>query len=62
MVGASEQLRDLVRSVNQELRWVDSLGRVQKEAFLIVLPETDEEGARKVAAKLRVDVEGDPCA
>jgi two-component system, cell cycle response regulator len=38
-------------------RSVDSLGRYGGEEFLMVLPETEVEGARKFAERIRVELE-----
>lgn len=46
-----------VAGVMQErVRAVDTLGRYGGEEFLLVLPDTEEEGARKLAEELRIAV------
>lgn len=46
-------LRAVARALKTELRTTDFLGRFGGEEFLLVLPETDLEGAAQVAEKLR---------
>lgn len=41
------------RVLSDGMRWVDAAGRVSDTEFLLVLPETDAEGARVLADKLR---------
>lgn len=41
------------RVLSDGMRWVDAAGRVSNTEFLLVLPETDAEGARVLAEKLR---------
>ncbi len=57
-------LRAVAQALKTALRSTDTIGRYGGEEFLIVLPETDLEGARQVADKLRravaaVEVEAD---
>ena len=40
------------RVLSDGMRWVDAAGRVSDTEFLLVLPETDAEGARVLADKL----------
>lgn len=46
-------LRELARRLEGQLRASDRLGRWGGEEFLVMLPETGEEGAREVAERLR---------
>ncbi len=46
-------LRAVAQALRTEIRTSDSIGRYGGEEFLLVLPETDLEGARQVADKLR---------
>lgn len=41
------------RLLSDGLRWVDAVGRIGDSEFLLVLPETDAEGARVLAKKLK---------
>jgi diguanylate cyclase (GGDEF)-like protein len=50
-------LRGLASAANQALRESDLLGRWGGEEFLAVLPETDLEGARVIAERLRQAIE-----
>ncbi len=45
------------RVLSDGKRWVDAAGRVSDTEFLLVLPETDAEGARVLAEKLRARFE-----
>jgi len=46
-------LQELVRVVGERLRSIDTLGRWGGEEFLILLPETDSQGAHRLATELR---------
>lgn len=50
-------LRHLSRAMADDLRTTDALGRYGGEEFLLLLPETDADGAWTVAEKLRRRVE-----
>ncbi len=52
-----EILRGVARLIERELRKTDFVGRFGGEEFLVVLPETDAEGALKVAERIRRSVE-----
>ena len=41
------------RILNEDLRWVDVAGRMTDTEFLLLLPETDADGAKVLADKLR---------
>ncbi|MGB9807959.1 MAG: diguanylate cyclase [Thermosulfidibacteraceae bacterium] len=59
-----EVLKELVRVVKKRLRSSDVFLRFGGEEFLIVLPETDNEGAMKLAEDVRKAIEnhtGFPC-
>jgi two-component system cell cycle response regulator len=49
-----------VRAMRAHLRAEDQLGRLGGEEFLVVLPETDERAATRVAEKLREEVAAAP--
>ena len=51
-----EVLVSLVRHIHTTLRSTDSMGRIGGEEFLILLPETNIEGAIEIAERLRSDV------
>ena len=55
-----EVLKYLVKIVNKELRDSDIFARYGGEEFIILLPETDIEGAFKTADKLRKIIENTP--
>ena len=48
-----EVLLNLVRHAQEALRSIDTVGRIGGEEFLILLPETEAEGAAKIAERLR---------
>jgi diguanylate cyclase (GGDEF)-like protein len=48
-----EVLINLVRHSQEALRSIDIVGRIGGEEFLILLPETDTEGAIQIAERLR---------
>lgn len=50
-------LIELVKTCLEELREIDIFGRVGGEEFLIVLPETEREGAIEIAERLRASIE-----
>ena len=52
-----EVLIDLVRHTKEVLRTVDSVGRIGGEEFLLLMPETDSQGAYKIAERLRAHIE-----
>lgn len=52
-----EILIGLVRHLKEVLRSGDSLGRIGGEEFLILLPETDSQGAAQLAERLRAHIE-----
>jgi diguanylate cyclase (GGDEF)-like protein len=52
--GAGDQLiLTVARALSAELRGTDSIGRLGGDEFLLVLPETDLEGARRLVSRLR---------
>jgi diguanylate cyclase (GGDEF)-like protein len=53
-------LRTFGERVNQTLRSADVAGRIGGEEFLIVLPETDMEGALLLAERVRTIIEKEP--
>jgi diguanylate cyclase (GGDEF)-like protein len=60
LTGGDEVLRALARMLTGSLREVDSVGRVGGEEFLIIARETNEEGARKLAERVRSTVANTP--
>jgi two-component system cell cycle response regulator len=56
--AGDEVLVAAVRAMRAHLRAEDQLGRLGGEEFLVVLPETDEHAATRVAEKLREEVAG----
>ncbi len=56
-LGGNSVLCSLTRVLKASLREVDTVGRVGGEEFLIVAPETDEEGAVGLAERVRSAVE-----
>ena len=53
-------LRDLTRRIQQRIRQEEVLVRYGGEEFVVVLPETDLEGATTLAERLRMAVQGTP--
>lgn len=52
-----EVLINLVRNTKEVLRTVDSVGRIGGEEFLLLMPETDSQGASELAERLRAHIE-----
>jgi diguanylate cyclase (GGDEF)-like protein len=57
--GGDQVLVGLARTFTQAIRAVDTVGRVGGEEFMLVAPETNEEGARFLAERIRGAVESD---
>jgi diguanylate cyclase (GGDEF)-like protein len=55
--GGDAVLISLARTLTSSLRTVDSVGRIGGEEFLVVAPETDNEGAVHLAERIRSKVE-----
>jgi diguanylate cyclase len=55
--GGDKVLVDLARVLGGSLRTVDVLGRIGGEEFLVIAPETDQEGAHVLAERIRTNVE-----
>jgi diguanylate cyclase (GGDEF)-like protein len=55
--GGDEVLRGLARTLTSSLREVDLVGRMGGEEFLVIAPETNEEGAVRLAERIRSTVE-----
>lgn len=55
--GGDEVLRCLAKVFSASVREVDSIGRVGGEEFLLLARETNEEGARRLAERVRAAVE-----
>jgi diguanylate cyclase (GGDEF)-like protein len=49
----NEVLKDVSEALRQELREFDLLARYNEDSFLILLPETPEQGTRAVASRIR---------
>jgi diguanylate cyclase len=58
--GGDEALKGLARILTRSLREVDSVGRIGGDEFLIVAPETNEEGAKRLAERIRATVAQTP--
>jgi diguanylate cyclase len=58
--GGDKVLVDLARVLGASLRTVDFLGRIGGEEFLVIAPETNNEGAHVLAERIRVNVEKHP--
>lgn len=52
---APNSLKNFGRELNAELRWADQIGRFDQTSFLLVLPETRQNDAERLAAKLGKD-------
>jgi diguanylate cyclase (GGDEF)-like protein len=55
--GGDKVLVDLARVLGASVRTVDFLGRIGGEEFLVIAPETNEEGALVLAERIRQNVE-----
>jgi diguanylate cyclase (GGDEF)-like protein len=60
--GGDEVLKGLARLLASSLREVDSVGRVGGEEFLVIARETGEEGAARLAERIRAAVAETPIA
>jgi diguanylate cyclase (GGDEF)-like protein len=58
--GGDEALRGLARLLTNSLREVDSVGRIGGDEFLIIARETNEEGAKRLAERIRTTVAATP--
>jgi diguanylate cyclase (GGDEF)-like protein len=58
--GGDEALRGLARILTHSLREVDSVGRIGGDEFLIIARETNEEGAKRLAERIRATVATTP--
>ena len=54
--GGDEALKGLARILTRALREVDSVGRIGGDEFLIIARETNEEGAKHLAERIRATV------
>jgi len=50
-------LKKVVSKVKKNLRKIDSIYRFGGDEFIILLPETDKEGAKKVTKKIKEEIE-----
>jgi diguanylate cyclase (GGDEF)-like protein len=55
--GGDQVLIGLAKTLKGSLREVDHVGRIGGEEFLVMAPETDLEGARVLAERIRTNVE-----
>jgi diguanylate cyclase (GGDEF)-like protein len=62
LTGGDEVLKGLARVLSGTLREVDSVGRIGGEEFLVIARETNEEGARRLAERIRHTVAATPIA
>ncbi len=51
-------LKNVAACLGSSVRQSDIVGRIGGEEFSVLLPDTDQEGARQLAEKLRQDIEG----
>lgn len=58
--GGDEALKGLARLLTNSLREVDSVGRIGGDEFLIIARETNEEGATRLAERIRSTVANTP--
>src|SRR5262245_19008366 len=58
--GGDEVLKGLANILSRSVRVVDSVGRVGGEEFLVVAPETNEDGAVNLAERIRSTVASTP--
>lgn len=52
---AAKTLRNVSREFRAQLRWADEIGRLDRNSFLLILPETSEDNARMLATKLETE-------
>jgi diguanylate cyclase (GGDEF)-like protein len=60
LTGGDEVLRSLARILSSTVREVDSVGRIGGEEFLVIARETNEEGAHRLADRIRTTVSNTP--
>lgn len=58
--GGDEALKGLARLLTNSLREVDSVGRIGGDEFLVIARETNEEGANRLAERIRSTVADTP--
>ncbi|HEY7423229.1 MAG TPA: diguanylate cyclase [Gemmataceae bacterium] len=58
--GGDEALKGLARILTHSLREVDSVGRIGGDEFLIIARETNQEGATRLAERIRATVAETP--
>jgi diguanylate cyclase (GGDEF)-like protein len=58
--AGDQALRNSVQLAQQQLRLVDFIGRYGGEEFLLVLTQTELEGASECAERIREKIEGSP--
>jgi diguanylate cyclase (GGDEF)-like protein len=56
LTGGDEVLKGVARTLTGTLREVDSVGRIGGEEFLVIARETNEEGALRLAERIRTTV------
>jgi diguanylate cyclase len=60
LCGGDEVLRELAGILARSIRSVDHVGRIGGEEFLVVAPQTNEQGALNLAERIRSTVAGTP--
>ncbi|UXY17186.1 GGDEF domain-containing protein [Chitiniphilus purpureus] len=61
-LAGDEVLREVARRVQVVLREPDVFGRYGGEEFILILPQTDQHGARVVAERIRAAIAAEPVA
>lgn len=56
-LAGDDVLRDIAKTIDQQIRSIDIAGRFGGEEFLVILPETEKSGAGIVAERIRASVE-----
>jgi len=51
--NADRLLLNVSQTLNDQMRWADVIGRLDKTEFLFILPETSEEVTQELREKLR---------
>jgi diguanylate cyclase (GGDEF)-like protein len=54
--NADTLLLSVSQTLNDQMRWADVIGRLDKTEFLLILPETSEEATRELREKIREHV------
>ncbi len=56
-IAGDRQLKRIARTIDETTRETDVVARFGGEEFVVVVPDTDEDGVRRVAEKIRAEVE-----